>query len=102
MVTARKLVSTWAPPPNREQVRIDKREAVLCMAAQVFNQKGYLATTRIEIAGRLNVTKPTLYYYVKNKDEILCECVRIGLAMSQDAITEVAASGGSATDKQLR
>lgn len=69
------------------------------MAAQVFNEKGYMASTLDEVAERLNVTKPTLYYYVKNKDEILYECVRIGLTLLQDAITEVGASGGSAMDK---
>ena len=69
------------------------------MAAQVFNEKGYMASTLDEVAERLNVTKPTLYYYVKNKDEILYECVRIGLTLLQDAITEVGASGGTAMDK---
>ncbi len=98
-MTSRKLVSPWAPSADREQVRIDKREAVLRMAAQVFNEKGYMAATLDEVAERLHVTKPTLYYYVKNKDEILFECVRIGLTMLQDAITEVGASGGTALDK---
>jgi AcrR family transcriptional regulator len=98
-LTARKLVSPWAPTTEREKVRTDKREAVLRMAAQVFNEKGYQASTLDEVAERLNVTKPTLYYYVKSKDEILYECVRIGLTMLQDAITEVGASGGSAMDK---
>ena len=93
------LVSPWAPATERKKVRIDKREAVLRMAAQVFNEKGYLASTLTEVAERLNVTKPTLYYYVKSKDEILYECVRIGLTMLQDAITEVGASGGTAWDK---
>ena len=51
------------------------------------------------MAERLNITKPTLYYYVKNKDEILFECVNIGLQMLQDAIGKVALSGGSAIDK---
>lgn len=98
-MTARKLVSPWTPTTEREKVRTDKREAVLRMAAQVFNEKGYQASTLDEVAERLHVTKPTLYYYVKNKDEILYECVRIGLTMLQDAITEVGASGGSAMDK---
>lgn len=98
-MTARKLVSPWAPTTEREKVRTDKREAVLRMAAQVFNEKGYQASTLDEVAERLHVTKPTLYYYVKNKDEILYECVRIGLTMLQDAITEAGASGGSALDK---
>lgn len=98
-MTAPPLVSPWAPATERDIARSDKRDAVLRMAARVFNEKGFQASTLDEVAERLNVTKPTLYYYVKNKDEILFECVRIGLTMLQDAITEVGASGGSAMDK---
>ena len=58
-----------------------------------------MAATLDELAERLNVTKPTLYFYVKSKDEILYERVRIGWTILQDAITEVGASGGSAMDK---
>lgn len=87
------------PASEREKLRMGKREAVLRTAAQVFNEKGFLASTLDEVAERLNVTKPTLYYYVKSKDEILYECVHIGLTMLQDAIKEVGASGGSAMDK---
>ena len=97
------VTSPWTPVQDRAQVRIkariNKREAVLRTAAQVFNEKGYLASTLDEVAERLNVTKPTLYYYVKNKEEILFECVRIGLTMLQEAIHDVGASGGSAADK---
>lgn len=95
------LVSPWPATAERKAARDRKREAVLRMAAQVFNEKGYLAATLDEVAERLNVTKPTLYYYVKSKDEILYECVRIGLTMLQDAITEVGALGGSAMDKLI-
>lgn len=65
----------------------------------MFNEKGFHATSLDEVAERLNITKPTLYYYVKNKDEILFECVNIGLQMLQDAIQQVGASGGRAIDK---
>lgn len=98
-MAAAKATSPWASPSERESARSSKREAVLRMAAQVFNEKGYQASTLDEVAERLHVTKPTLYYYVKSKDEILFECVRIGLTMLQEAITEVGASGGSAMDK---
>jgi AcrR family transcriptional regulator len=90
-----RLVSPW----NREQVRSGKREAVLRMAAQVFNERGFAASTLDEVAERLKITKPTLYYYVKSKDEILYECVRMGLTMLQEAIQTAGASGGSALDK---
>lgn len=95
--------SPWASRSDREQEREQereaKREAVLRAAAQVFNEQGYQASTLDQVAARLNVTKPTLYYYVKSKDEILFECVRIGLSMLQEAADHVSASGGNAADK---
>lgn len=52
----------------------EKREAVIATAARLFQEKGYRNTTLNEIAAALNVTKPTLYYYVQSKAEILAEC----------------------------
>jgi len=94
-----KLLSPWSKKQDRDKEREIKREAVLRVAAQLFNEKGFHATSLDEVAERLHVTKPTLYYYVKNKDEILFECVRIGLEKMQEAIVEVTESGGNAIDK---
>jgi AcrR family transcriptional regulator len=91
--------SPWTQPRDREREREVKREAVLRAAAQLFNEKGYHATSLDEVAERLHVTKPTLYYYVRNKEAILFECVRIGLEMMRAAIEAAGASGGSAMDK---
>jgi AcrR family transcriptional regulator len=93
--------SPWASASAREQQRETKRNAVLSTAAQLFNEKGFHATSLDDIAARLNVSKPTLYYYVKNKDEILIECVRRGLEMMHQGIEETRAAGGQAID-QLR
>jgi len=92
-------VSPWVSIDERQKVRLDKREAVLRAAAQVFNEKGFQSTNLDEVAERLNVTKPTLYYYVHSKDEILFECVKIGLTMLQESIQEVGAQGGTALNK---
>lgn len=92
-------MSPWEPADERARLRASKREAVLRVAAQMFNEKGFHATSLDEVAERLHISKPTLYYYIKNKDEILFECVNIGLQLLQDAIQQVAASGGSAIDK---
>ncbi|MEG0922150.1 MAG: TetR/AcrR family transcriptional regulator [Comamonas sp.] len=93
--------SPWAAAPDREQQREAKRNAVLTTAAEMFNERGFQATSLDDIAARLHVTKPTLYYYVKNKDEILLECVRKGLHMTLDGIEASREAGGNALD-QLR
>jgi AcrR family transcriptional regulator len=48
-----------------------KRFAILRSAAELFNERGFYETSLNELAKRLNVTKPSLYYYVKNKEDIL-------------------------------
>jgi AcrR family transcriptional regulator len=93
--------SPWKTMEDREKDRETKREAVLWMAAQSFNEKGFHATSLDEVAARLNVTKPTLYYYFKNKEEILFECVRIGLEMVDEAADNVARRGGTGVEQLL-
>lgn len=91
--------SPWEPAGKRAQQREVKRNAVLQMAARLFNERGFHATSLDDIAERLNVSKPTLYYYIENKDQILLECVKIALDLMQDGIGEVRAAGGSAIDQ---
>lgn len=91
--------SPWGTARDRTREREIKREAVLRTAAQLFNEKGFHAVSLDEVAERLNVTKPTLYYYVKSKDEILAECVRSGLELMQEAIARSDQAGGTAIDK---
>jgi AcrR family transcriptional regulator len=91
--------SPWAPVSAREQQREVKRNAVLQAAAQMFNERGFHATSLDDVAARLNVSKPTLYYYVKSKDEILFECVRAGLHMMQEGIAQTRRNGGTAIEQ---
>lgn len=91
--------SPWKKPADRRREREIKREAVLRAAAQAFNENGFHKTSLDDVADRLNVSKPTLYYYVKNKDEILFECVRIGLEMLEDASANVGRPDETGLDK---
>ncbi|RZL61527.1 MAG: TetR/AcrR family transcriptional regulator [Variovorax sp.] len=99
-VTRRATVpSPWAPAAKRAQQREIKRNAVLQTAAQLFNERGFHATSLDDIAERLNVSKPTLYYYIESKDQILLECVRTALDLMHAGIGEVRAAGGSAIEQ---
>jgi AcrR family transcriptional regulator len=91
--------SPWFKSRDREQERKIKREAVLRTAGRLFTEKGFHATSLDEVAERLHVTKPTLYYYVENKDEILFECVRTSLQMLHSEVEAAGASGGKPLDK---
>jgi AcrR family transcriptional regulator len=71
--------SPWPVRQARQHDRHVKREAVIRAAARAFNAHGYYNTSIDDIAAALNVTKPTIYYYVANKEQLLLECILTGL-----------------------
>ena len=73
------LVSPWPVRKTTQRNRDIKREAVIRAAARAFNARGYHNTSIDEIAAALNVSKPTIYYYVANKEQLLLECILTGL-----------------------
>jgi len=93
--------SPWKPTRERAREREVKRDAVILAAARAFKERGYHNTTLDDIAAHLNVTKPTIYYYVSNKEQILFECFRVGLGQITVALDELAASKDSGRDKLL-
>ena len=76
-----------------------KREAVILAAARAFKERGYHNTSLDDIASELNVTKPTVYHYVENKEQLLFECFRSGLNQIMESFEEVRSSGGYARDR---
>jgi AcrR family transcriptional regulator len=65
-----------------------KREAVLETAAHLFLERGYRSTSLRELAALLKITKPALYYYFQNKEQILVECYRAGIASIEGLLEE--------------
>jgi AcrR family transcriptional regulator len=77
----------WKAFRVREQRNLDiKRDAVLQTAAQLFLETGYRKTSMSQLAARLNITKPALYYYFRNKEELLIECYRAGIDSIEGAL----------------
>lgn len=97
------MTTLWKTPAEREHERSLKREAVLRAAARAFSEQGFHRTSLDDVAERLNVSKPTIYHYVRSKDEILFECVRIGLERldAAAASAEAKRSGGSGLDRLI-
>src|ERR1700677_2243894 len=71
--------SPWRASRERLRDREIKRDAVIRAAARAFNRKGYHNTSLDDIAAALEVTKPTVYYYVSNKEQLLFECFVAGI-----------------------
>jgi AcrR family transcriptional regulator len=81
--------SPWSTADQRAVERARKRDAVILAAARAFKQRGYHNTSLDDIAAILHVTKPTIYHYVENKEQILFECFRTGLDQIRSAFGEV-------------
>ncbi|WP_179957475.1 TetR/AcrR family transcriptional regulator [Exilibacterium tricleocarpae] len=86
-------MTTTASPFNREQQHQQKRQAILSEAAKLFNRQGTRATTLAEIAARLQLTKTSLYYYVKTKEELIYLCY-LNSCNEQDKLYRLAAAAG--------
>ena len=85
MQKAKLVKSPWTVR-NREAEREEKREAVLHAAAQAFAEGGYHKTSLDDIAARLGITKPTLYYYARNKDDLISAVASRALERILEAI----------------
>lgn len=57
----------------REKKAALKREEIMASAIAIIAEKGYHGTTMEDIASRLLMTKGSLYYYFKNKQELVFE-----------------------------
>lgn len=58
-----------------------KREAVLRTAVPLFLERGFWRTSLSDVAEQLNITKPALYHYFANKEEIYLACYRWGISL---------------------
>jgi len=91
--------SPWPRAPARARDRGVKRDAVIRAAARAFNARGYHNTAIDDIAAALNVTKPTIYYYVANKEQLLFECFVAGLERIRTALREAHQSDRTARER---
>jgi AcrR family transcriptional regulator len=72
---------------------------VIRAAARAFNEHGYHHTSLDDIAADLGVTKPTVYYYVANKEQLLFECFLAGLRPIREALRDAEHLPGTGRDR---
>lgn len=62
--------------PAESQAGQTVRQRLLARATECFARKGYASTTVREIVEAAGVTKPTLYYYFRNKEGLYLELMQ--------------------------
>lgn len=60
---------------RRQQRRELRKEAILDAAAPLFVRRGFSATSLDNVAGALGLTRPAVYHYFRDKNEILLAIV---------------------------
>jgi AcrR family transcriptional regulator len=76
-----------------------KRDAVVRTAARAFAEHGFHNTSLDQIAKELDVTKPTIYYYVTNKEQLLFQCFVTGLEPIRAALRAVKTAKASGRER---
>jgi len=84
---------------SRQARRLAKRDAVLLASVRMFNEKGFHNTSLDEVAAGLNISKPTIYHYLGNKEQVLLECVNRGLLLLQSASQDLRGEEGDAVGR---
>jgi len=72
---------------------------VILAAAREFKRQGFHNTSLDDVAAALGVTKPTVYYYVESKEQLLFECFQAGLERIREGLEQVGSSPRSARER---
>jgi len=88
---------------NPDETRFSQqRDRVLKAAAHCFNRKGYSGTSLKDVANMLGLTDPALYYYVKNKEELVYLCYVRAADVGREAMQRAVAEGGTGLEQARR
>ncbi len=72
----------------RTQKKIDKRERIFQEAAELFARDGYYKVSVREICEAAGVTKPVLYYYFQDKENLLLAMMKETRTIVENLIEE--------------
>src|SRR5438477_6138208 len=87
--------------PRNADPNASTRVDIMKSAAKAFRKLGYHGATVEQIASALHMKKGNLYYYFKNKEDILFACHQYSLDRLMQLQAEVEASHAG-PDEQLR
>lgn len=83
----------------RERKVAKKREDILRSASLVISRQGYHNATMEDIAAELLMTKGALYYYFKNKEELLYRCHDLILTEAKEKMEEIVRAEVASVEK---
>ncbi|MFZ2446188.1 MAG: TetR/AcrR family transcriptional regulator [Syntrophobacteraceae bacterium] len=91
------LVEKFHPEGLAEEQRTKYR--IFFAAARLFAHKGYNGTAVREIVENASVTKPTLYYYFSNKEDLYVQLIDMAMSTFAQLLSETLAHRGSTRER---
>lgn len=91
--------ATRAANPDPGDEREAKRFSILKAAAAFFNSRGFHNTSMADVADALGVSKPFLYYYLNDKEDLIFQCSRIATQELHVLLDEVRAAPVSGKER---
>jgi AcrR family transcriptional regulator len=86
-----------------EETRFElQKDRMLRAAAKCFNEKGYSGSSLKDVAAILGLTDAALYYYVRNKEELVYECYVRAAAVGREAMQRALHEGLDGMETVLR
>ena len=78
---------------------LDAKERLRQSALKLFSERGYTATSIREIIEDAGVTRPVLYYYFKNKEDLFSHLVRSQFERVRADLDDITARHSSCRDR---
>jgi AcrR family transcriptional regulator len=75
-----------------KKMSVSKEQEIIAVAARLFKEKGYRATTLEDIAAAVGMLKGSLYYYIRSKEELLYFVVRDPIRQAYNKLEEIVMS----------
>ena len=78
---------------------MNTKEKILKTAGLLFSQRGYFAVSMQDVANKIGISKPALYYYFSSKNELCRTLVGESFQNLYERLTSAVQKGKTPTDK---
>lgn len=86
-------------PFDKENQRHRKRATLLNEALRMIHERGAASISLDDLASNLEISKGTVYYYFKSKDELLFECYSISFDIWEKSLDTAQSVGKMGAEK---
>lgn len=83
------------------KTKLNKRKIILQTALETLTERGFEGITIESVAETLGYTKPALYYYFKNKDDLLISLVTEYMEDAHETIRRITEGPGTPRERLL-